>query len=462
MITHETIKNLVNEWNLLESTIEKDYVLGWLLWGIGSEPALADSWVFKGGTCLKKCYIETYRFSEDLDFTVTPDGPLEPDELNDIFERVLSRVHEESGIDFQRRPPKFEKRAGELSTKGRIYYIGPRQAPQVASIKIDLLGSEKIARPTVIRKIVHSYSDNLPAPGEVRCYSLEELYAEKIRALGERTRPRDLYDVIYLFRCKDLQDQPELIRKVLVDKCESKGVPITTLELIQQAPTQSELESEWSNMLTHQLQALPPFETYFDSLPDFFKWLEGEFEPSGLPQISASKDDDLSWTPPPTIQTWGARIPLESIRFAASNRLCINLGYNRRKRVIEPYSLRRTKDGNLILHALRHTSKKHRSYRIDRIESVEVTNTPFIPKYNIEVTSMAHHSAPPTTTRRRNTRPSKSVSPHCGSKKKYIITCNTCGREFIRKTRNTSMRPHNNSYGSKCPGKRGRVSGQTY
>ncbi len=35
-------------------------------------------WVFKGGTCLKKCYIETYRFSEDLDFTVLPGGPFRP------------------------------------------------------------------------------------------------------------------------------------------------------------------------------------------------------------------------------------------------------------------------------------------------------------------------------------------------------------------------------------------------
>lgn len=30
----------------------------------------AESWVFKGGTCLKKCYFETYHFSEDLDFTL--------------------------------------------------------------------------------------------------------------------------------------------------------------------------------------------------------------------------------------------------------------------------------------------------------------------------------------------------------------------------------------------------------
>ena len=61
--------------------IEKDYVIGWVLWGIGSDPSLSTSWVFKGGTCLRKCYVETYRFSEDLDFTVLPGGPAEASQV---------------------------------------------------------------------------------------------------------------------------------------------------------------------------------------------------------------------------------------------------------------------------------------------------------------------------------------------------------------------------------------------
>ena len=43
--------------------VEKDYVIGWVLWGIGSDPDLADWWAFKGGSCLKKCYLGDYRFS---------------------------------------------------------------------------------------------------------------------------------------------------------------------------------------------------------------------------------------------------------------------------------------------------------------------------------------------------------------------------------------------------------------
>lgn len=56
MITHQEIQNLVNEWGLRESIIEKDYVIGWVLWGIGTDPELSAYWAFKGGTSLKKCY----------------------------------------------------------------------------------------------------------------------------------------------------------------------------------------------------------------------------------------------------------------------------------------------------------------------------------------------------------------------------------------------------------------------
>lgn len=38
---------------------------------------LAKSWIFKGGTCLKKCFFETYRFFEDLDFTLRNEALLD-------------------------------------------------------------------------------------------------------------------------------------------------------------------------------------------------------------------------------------------------------------------------------------------------------------------------------------------------------------------------------------------------
>jgi hypothetical protein len=64
MIGRRAIDDRVREWGLREDVVEKAYVLGWLLWAIGADPTLNATWVFKGGTCLKKCHIETYRFSQ--------------------------------------------------------------------------------------------------------------------------------------------------------------------------------------------------------------------------------------------------------------------------------------------------------------------------------------------------------------------------------------------------------------
>ena len=86
MIPKGELLALRGEWSLSEEIIEKDYVLGWLLAGIAAEPALREHWVFKGGTALRKCYFETYRFSEDLDFTVLPGGPEEPSDLVPILQ----------------------------------------------------------------------------------------------------------------------------------------------------------------------------------------------------------------------------------------------------------------------------------------------------------------------------------------------------------------------------------------
>jgi len=192
MISRVDINDRVREWGLREDIVEKDHVIGWILWGIGNDSLLKSTWCFKGGTCIKKCYIETYRFSEDLDFTVTPGGPIEPADLSPLFDRILNRVSEASGIDFAAQSPIFQKRSERLVTVGRIYYRGPRNAPGVARIKLDLSAEEIIARPTVFRDFVHPYPDEFPSPRKIRCYSFEEVFAEKIRALGERCRPRDL------------------------------------------------------------------------------------------------------------------------------------------------------------------------------------------------------------------------------------------------------------------------------
>ena len=53
-----------------ETIIERDYVLAWFLTCLAAH-GLRGCLAFKGGTALRRCWFNDYRFSEDLDFTLT-------------------------------------------------------------------------------------------------------------------------------------------------------------------------------------------------------------------------------------------------------------------------------------------------------------------------------------------------------------------------------------------------------
>ncbi len=49
--------------------LEKDLILHQILADLSQDEFFSNNFVFKGGTCLTKCYLGYYRFSEDIDFT---------------------------------------------------------------------------------------------------------------------------------------------------------------------------------------------------------------------------------------------------------------------------------------------------------------------------------------------------------------------------------------------------------
>ncbi|MDD3925938.1 MAG: nucleotidyl transferase AbiEii/AbiGii toxin family protein [bacterium] len=389
MITVAEIRERATKWSLPEETVEKDYVLGWMLWGISRDPRLADHWVFKGGTCLKKCFIETYRFSEDLDFTVTESKSFLPEDLLPVLRDVLSAINHESGIDLQSEIPRLKVRPRGHSVEGRVYYIGPRRTPTATSIKLDLTMHECVVLPHVHRDIRHVYTDNLPQPCQVRCYAFEEVFAEKIRAMGERCRPRDLYDIINLYRHEELRGFRPLIYNTLKEKCKFKGISTPSFTMLEKSPFRAELEIEWANMLAHQLPALPPLDAFWNDLPSLFMWLKEEHMSVSLPKFPISEEESL-WLPTSQEPNWDQGIPIDTICFAGLNRLCLEFRYHRETQIIEPYSLRRTTRGNLILHGRHSVDGEHRTYRADHIENMRVTNQIFSPVYQVELPSITH------------------------------------------------------------------------
>jgi predicted nucleotidyltransferase component of viral defense system len=399
MISRAALQTRAREWGLTEEVVEKDYVLGRLLSGIGSDPALRDHWIFKGGTCLKKCFVETYRFSEDLDFTVLEGGPLEPDPLVPVLAELLDGVEQQTGITLTSRAPVVRMRPDGRSAEGRIYYRGPREAPGEARVKLDLTYDETVVQQPVRRPIAHPYEDRLPGDGSVSCYPFVEIFAEKLRALGQRTRPRDLYDVVNLYRRADLRSERELVLTILEQKCRFKSIAVPNLESVTDTEKTTELRADWEAMLAHQLPALPPIDEFLETLAGVFSWLQGAESPQLAPVPALRERLEPGWVAPPTITRWPGGAPLEQIRFAGANHLLVELAYQGSTRLIEPYALRRSQAGNLLVYAIKAETGEVRCYRADRIQGVRVTRHSFRPRYAIELSV-----ALPVSTGTRSTR----------------------------------------------------------
>jgi hypothetical protein len=267
MIDRAEILGLASELGLQPRVVEKDYILGWVLAGIARDQELSRAWLFKGGTCLKKCFFETYRFSEDLDFTVMEPAQLDRDFLISRFKPLATWLYDATGA---------------------------------------------------------------------------------IRIPGRST----------------------------------------------------------------------PF--------------------------------------------------IEVIRFAASNHLLVDLDYrdeqgNQRTRPIEPYSMRRTKDGNIILCAVNAEKQESRSYRVERIRGATILNRSFAPRFLIELTPSGPLAVPDTPRASENpwrqAPPARRSTTNAWSKTTYLYRCPICSKRFERSTMNGTLRAHKAPAGYPCSGRHGIYEG---
>lgn len=264
-------------WKLPIHTVEKDYILGLILYGIATHPDLKEKWVFKGGTCIKKCYIADYRFSEDLDFTIIEQASLDPQrilrQLQEVAETVLSAFGLIINVDGIKISPFPDKHGQFLQVK--FPFRGPISVSgSYPNIKFDLSGEEKLINTPEQRQLLHAYSDAEESTCRILSYSFSELFAEKMRALAERARPRDLYDVVNLYNIhQDFEKNRSKITKILKAKFAHRGLAYPSR--LQNIPSHqiAELKVDWDIMLRHQLSNLESAETYlarFDEIKILF------------------------------------------------------------------------------------------------------------------------------------------------------------------------------------------------
>ena len=240
-----------------ESVLERDYCLAWFLAAL-AESDLKPVLVFKGGTALKRCYFGDYRFSEDLDFTLTE--PITFEELVKRLESIHAAVYDASGIVFAF--DREDRQTHENSYTFYLKYEGP--LPIGNDVKVDVTLREKLAFPLLERPVLRGYEEftDLPADRLIRVYSLEEIATEKTLALADRARnePRDLFDLWHLTSGEGLVLGP--LAGAMRQKLEFRG---KSCEGIADAIRNKEarLKALWSKRLAYQMTTLPEFDDVF-------------------------------------------------------------------------------------------------------------------------------------------------------------------------------------------------------
>jgi len=194
---------------------EKDYFLTLVLKTI-SNSNLSSQLIFKGGTALHHCYLNQYRFSEDLDFSTNNKSAITLADLKKVIKNnnlfVIKKQYESKNTF------KIEK----------LQYHGP--LIQANSLKIEVDCKQNVLLLPKNRKYQNVWGINF----EVATMDIKEICAEKIRAMSDRARYRDFYDACLLIEKYhlDLNDIKKIISKKEIREPITKNKIMTNWKIV--------------------------------------------------------------------------------------------------------------------------------------------------------------------------------------------------------------------------------------
>lgn len=258
MLGYETIKEIAAQKEILDTVVEKDYILDWILWGISQIDYLNKRLVFKGGTALHKMYFPDWRFSEDLDFTTITQ--IAYDQLQNAITELCKKVNKQSDIELRQKEinPSGEKDS-EWSFETKIEYVGPRRqaAGNLPIILLHITNDELLMDKPIYKSAITPYED-LPANYFILTYSIEEILAEKIRTIfHQRCWPKDIYDTWRLINeAKHFIDKEKVLdfysKKSLYRKI-NPGIPPNIDQMLLN------IKNQWKEGLQRQVGNPPDF-----------------------------------------------------------------------------------------------------------------------------------------------------------------------------------------------------------
>jgi len=199
--------------------VEQDLIIERALIEMFSDEMIRSKLAFRGGTALHKIFLKPQvRYSEDIDLVQITPGPIKP---------VLAKIREKLAFLGTKRSVKQN-----VNNTTIIYRFQTEIEPVIQSrLKLEINCREHI---NIMgwKSIKHSLNSFYhKGEAEIITYNLEELLGTKLRALFQRKKGRDLFDLFYALDNADL-DTEEIVRCYREYMTFSNERPATAREFI--------------------------------------------------------------------------------------------------------------------------------------------------------------------------------------------------------------------------------------
>lgn len=213
MITNEQIQELSKKFSIDWYSILREYLQVVFLSAL-YEDKLSQNMFFKGGTAIR-LLLNSFRFSEDLDFTAS----LSPENIEKLIGKTVEKINlVVPGVSFRK------SKSMQKSFSGTLNYNNPEHKHPL-NIHVEISYREKPL--TQEQSVLETVFPVSPYP-LVTHLSWKEIMAEKIRALMTRAKGRDLFDIWY-FLSKDFDIDLKLVNK----KMELHNKKITKKDIVE-------------------------------------------------------------------------------------------------------------------------------------------------------------------------------------------------------------------------------------
>ena len=178
----------ITEWRAhapwtMDAQVEQDLILSRAIVSMFAEPEVARTLAFRGGTALYKLHLRPpARYSEDIDLVQTSAGP-----IGGVLDAIRQTIDPWLGL------PKRTAREGRVVLTYRMTSEG--QPPMPLRLKIEINSREHFSVLGIGQREFAVQSRWFTGTAAVSTYCLDELLGTKLRALYQRKKGRDLFDL---------------------------------------------------------------------------------------------------------------------------------------------------------------------------------------------------------------------------------------------------------------------------